>query len=110
MGFEALAFCSLFVIILIVGGLVSLYEALSTVPPANPSRNEQATNQIVTEPHELTEEVSNQVPNSITPVASETEVPPPPYHIAIMLPPQNDNDALTIIRDSPPPSYDKAVT
>lgn len=30
MGMEALAFCSLLIVILIVGGLVSLYEALTT--------------------------------------------------------------------------------
>lgn len=30
MGIEALAFCTLLVVILIVGGLVSLYEALTT--------------------------------------------------------------------------------
>lgn len=33
MGIEALAFCSLLVIVLIVGGLVSLYEALSSSWP-----------------------------------------------------------------------------
>lgn len=37
----------------------------------------------------------------------QTELPPPPYHIAILLPHQKlsplDND------ESPPPSYDKAV-
>lgn len=40
MGIEALAFCSLLVVILILGGLVSLFEAITTtIPPqANPSR------------------------------------------------------------------------
>ncbi|KAJ8959071.1 hypothetical protein NQ318_022327 [Aromia moschata] len=38
------------------------------------------------------------------------EMPPPPYHIAVMLSPQNDLDAIQVIRDSPPPSYEKAIT
>jgi hypothetical protein len=38
------------------------------------------------------------------------ELPPPPYHIAIMLPSQNDTESVQVIRDSPPPSYEKAVT
>lgn len=114
MGIEALAFCSLLVIVLIIGGLVSLYEALSKVPAATqttPTRNPPSQNPSTSEQQqELTEEIPNQVPNSIAPVASQTEMPPPPYHIAIMLPTHAENEPLTIIRDSPPPSYDKAVT
>lgn len=45
----------------------------------------------------------------VTPAQVPAEVPPPPYHIAIMLPPQVDTETI-IIDDSPPPSYDKAVT
>lgn len=44
MGIEALAFCSLLVVVLIVGGLVSLYEALSSSwPPPAPSSSTQVT-------------------------------------------------------------------
>ncbi|CAH0563558.1 unnamed protein product [Brassicogethes aeneus] len=43
---------------------------------------------------------------------SNAELPPPPYHIAVMLSPRNNLDLATVqvIRDSPPPSYEKAVT
>ncbi|KAI4457079.1 deleted in oral cancer 1/cdk2-associated protein 1 [Holotrichia oblita] len=61
--------------------------------------------------NESSEEPSSQVPNSISPL-NATEVSPPPYHVAIMLPQHADvDDSLTILRrDSPPPSYEKAVT
>lgn len=37
------------------------------------------------------------------------EIPPPPYHIAIMLPKQRNNiePIATIVADSPPPAYEK---
>lgn len=60
--------------------------------------------------NESSEEPSTQVPNSVAPMHA-IEVSPPPYHVAIMLPPQTEgDDSLTIVRDSPPPSYEKAVT
>lgn len=33
MGIEALAFCALLVVILILGGLVTIYESFATAPP-----------------------------------------------------------------------------
>lgn len=45
MGMEALAFCSLIVVILIVGGVVSLYEALTWAPVQVPSSAAHHTTQ-----------------------------------------------------------------
>ncbi|XP_044252955.1 uncharacterized protein LOC123003945 [Tribolium madens] len=102
-GMEAFAFCSLLVIILIIGGLVSLYEAITAT--ANAPQEENVAVAPVTDQ----EDTHNQVPSSLMPPAA-AELPPPPYHIAIMLPSQNDTESVQIIRDSPPPSYEKAVT
>lgn len=101
-GVEAFAFCSLLLIILIVGGLISLYEAITTTPSAP-----QGESIMITEQQE--EDTHIQVPSSTIPPGS-LEFPPPPYHIAIMLPSQNANETVQVIRDSPPPSYEKAVT
>ena len=52
-------------------------------------------------------------PTSGTPQASlpAPEPPPPPYHIAILLPQQNPHsDTVPGNDESPPPSYDKAVS
>lgn len=50
------------------------------------------------------------MPNEIA-TAQITEMPPPPYHIAITLPAQTNREAnVTIIQDSPPPSYEKVIT
>lgn len=101
---EAFAFCSLLVIILIIGGLVSLYEAITAT--ANIPQSENVTVAPIVDHHE--EETHNQVPSSLMPPGS-AELPPPPYHIAIMLPSQNDTETVQVIRDSPPPSYEKVV-
>lgn len=42
---------------------------------------------------------------STTQVHVEPEQPPPPYHVAILLPPQDPS----ILEEAPPPTYDKAV-
>lgn len=48
-------------------------------------------------------------PTSGSPQVSE--LPPPPYHIAILLPQQTQNSGTVQADDeSPPPSYDKAVS
>jgi len=101
-GMEAFAFCSLLVVILIIGGLVSLYEAITST--ANAAEGEL----VASSPHaEQQEDDSHiQVPTLIPP--SGAELPPPPYHIAIMLP--LHNETVQVIMDSPPPSYEKAVT
>jgi hypothetical protein len=104
-GMEAFAFCSLLVIILIIGGLVSLYEAITAT--ANAPQGESLTVAPIVEQQE--DDTHNQVPSSMMPPGS-AELPPPPYHIAIMLPSQNDTESVQVIRDSPPPSYEKAVT
>nr|CAH7728420.1 unnamed protein product [Callosobruchus chinensis] len=104
-GVEALVFCTLLVVVLIVGGLVSLCEAMLTYAPANNrgSSSAQATDQ------SDNQETHNNTAS--TTAANNAEMPPPPYHIAVMLSPQNgDMDAIHAIRDSPPPSYEKVVT
>ncbi|GJQ81763.1 hypothetical protein Trydic_g310 [Trypoxylus dichotomus] len=107
-GMEAMAFCSFLILILIIGGLVSLYETVTSSRRMN--QNAQISVQISNDQNESSDEPSTQVPNSVSPL-NTTEVSPPPYHVAIMLPPQtNGEDALTILRDSPPPSYEKAIT
>lgn len=107
-GMEALAFCSFLILILVIGGLVSLYETITSSRRTN--QNAQISVQISNDQNESSEEPSSHVPNNVSPL-NATEVSPPPYHVAIMLPPQSDgDDSLTILRDSPPPSYDKAVT
>jgi hypothetical protein len=92
-------------IILIIGGLVSLYEAITAT--ANAPQGESLTVAPIVEQQE--DDTHNQVPSSMMPPGS-AELPPPPYHIAIMLPSQNDTESVQVIRDSPPPSYEKAVT
>lgn len=48
-------------------------------------------------------------PTSGSPQVSE--LPPPPYHIAILLPQQTQNSGtVQADEESPPPSYDKAVS
>ncbi|XP_022916217.1 uncharacterized protein [Onthophagus taurus] len=107
MGMEALAFCALLVFILLVGGLVSLYEAVTSCP-----LHGQNSAQVSNEQNEIHEESSQvHVPNDVPVLVNPAEMPPPPYHIAIMLPTQDVNESLQIIRrDSPPPTYEKAVT
>ncbi|XP_018561223.1 uncharacterized protein LOC108903494 isoform X2 [Anoplophora glabripennis] len=105
-GVEALVFCSLLVIVLIIGGLISLCEAITSYSPTHTPID--APNMATPEQQEI-EETHNQVPTPAMPQNS-SEMPPPPYHIAVMLSPTADLDAIQVIRDSPPPSYEKAVT
>ncbi|XP_056638257.1 uncharacterized protein LOC130446197 isoform X1 [Diorhabda sublineata] len=104
-GVEVLVFCSLLVVVLLLGGLISLCEAIVSYSPAN-NRPEMPIMRIVEE-QEADEPIQDQG-SSTTHVSSE--LPPPPYHIAVMLSPRNDLDEIRVIRDSPPPSYEKAVT
>lgn len=56
---------------------------------------------------ESSEELHQHVPSP--PVdPSPSELPPPPYHVAVNLP-LHTRSSGDSIRDSPPPSYDKAV-
>ncbi|KAJ8972624.1 hypothetical protein NQ314_000080 [Rhamnusium bicolor] len=104
-GVEALVFCSLLVIVLIIGGLISLCEAITSYSPSNTPIEAPVQ---MTEQQEP-EDSRNQVPSSAL-HQNSAEMPPPPYHIAVMLSPQNDMDTIHVISDSPPPSYEKAVT
>ncbi|KAJ8923038.1 hypothetical protein NQ315_001586 [Exocentrus adspersus] len=105
-GVEALVFCSLLVIVLIIGGLISLCEAITSY---SPSHTPIEPSNVAASDQQEAEEAHNQV--AIPAVQQSTaEMPPPPYHIAVMLSPTPDLDAIQVIRDSPPPSYEKAVT
>ncbi|KAG5890766.1 hypothetical protein JTB14_016503 [Gonioctena quinquepunctata] len=105
-GVEVLAFCSLLVVVLIIGGLISLCEAMVSYSPANTQVESPVPR--VSERQEPEETSHQQVTASLS--QNSTEMPPPPYHIAVMLSPQNDLDSIQVIRDSPPPSYEKVVT
>ncbi|KAK9739301.1 hypothetical protein QE152_g9144 [Popillia japonica] len=98
-GMEALAFCSFLILILIIGGLVSLYETVTSSRRMNQNaqisvqistssrrmnQNAQISVQISNDQNESSEEPSSQVPNSISPL-NATEVSPPPYHVAIII-------------------------
>ncbi|VEN53426.1 unnamed protein product [Callosobruchus maculatus] len=105
-GVEALVFCTLLVVVLIVGGLVSLCEAMFFYAPAN---NRATSSVQVTDQSDNQETHNNSVPT--TAAVNNAEMPPPPYHIAVMLSPQNeDMDTIHVIRDSPPPSYEKVFS
>ncbi|XP_023012113.2 uncharacterized protein isoform X1 [Leptinotarsa decemlineata] len=106
-GVEVLAFCSLLVVVLIIGGLISLCEAVISYSPTN-TNVEAPVLQVAERQTESEENRHRQVSTSLS--QNSAELPPPPYHIAVMLSPQNDLDSIQVIRDSPPPSYDKAVT
>lgn len=159
MGMEALAFCSLLVVILIVGGLVSLYEALTTTAAhtAAAAAMEQIPEQvsesffsfydfdvqhnnrnshfslmlcyviqclwrhyvtsmaprfivviIIIFYQEQSEELHQHVPSPTSVEPSPCELPPPPYHVAVNLP-SHTRSSRESVRDSPPPSYDKAI-
>lgn len=104
-GVEVLVFCSLLVVVLLLGGLISLCEAIVSYSPAN-NRPEMPIMRIVEE-QEPNEPMQDQTSSTIH--APSELPPPPPYHIAVMLSPRNDLDAIQVIRDSPPPTYEKAV-
>ncbi|KAJ8983973.1 hypothetical protein NQ317_008677 [Molorchus minor] len=106
-GMEALVFCSLFLIAWIIGGLVSFCETMTS--------SYSRSNSLLDAPHAQMDEQHGLDNNHIPPPApalsqNSAEMPPPPYHIAVMLSPTNDLDAIQVIGDSPPPSYEKAVT
>lgn len=103
-GVEVLVFCSLLVVVLILGGLISLCEAIVSYSPAN-TRSEMPVMRIIEE-QEIEDPQDQGSPTNNT----TSELPPPPYHIAVMLAPRNDLDTIQVIRDSPPPTYEKAVT
>ncbi|CAG9857142.1 unnamed protein product [Phyllotreta striolata] len=108
-GVEVLVFVSLLVVALMLGGLISLCEAVASfTPPAN--RSDTPIMRIIEEQEQEEGERRNSTVNVNN--NAPTEMPPPPYHIAVMLCPRGGNDLNTvhIIRDSPPPTYEKAVT
>ena len=83
-----------------------MYEAITETENTPPRENVTAAPSI---DQQMEETHNNQVPSSLIPPDS-AELPPPPYHIAIMLPSQNGTETVQVIQDSPPPSYEKAVT
>lgn len=112
--FEILLLCTLGVLSL--GLLVSCILSVCRTKTAQHYMNAQATTQRsgieieIPEPLPHREEVILTVNNSspqnavMVNVAPEVEQPPPPYHIAILLPPKE-----TCPEDIPPPCYENAV-
>ncbi|CAH1956524.1 unnamed protein product [Acanthoscelides obtectus] len=106
-GVEALVFCALLVVVLIVGGMISLCEVIFSYAPSYNagSPSTQATDQ---SENQETHNIPAQTSTANNTPQHPAEIPPPPYHIAVMLSPQNGNmDAIHVLRDSPPPSYEK---
>ncbi|XP_049818265.1 uncharacterized protein LOC109600626 isoform X2 [Aethina tumida] len=104
-GVEAVVFCLFLVLLLVVGGFISLFEAISKCSTTDSPPGDLTSSQ----PEEQTssEDANNPQGNGSS---NASELPPPPYHIAVMLSPQNELETIQVIRDSPPPSYEKAVT
>lgn len=119
-GMEVLIFCSLLVVVLFAGCTVSLCEAVSgpqpplSPPPLPPSLAVAAAAPQATASVPSVEEL--RLAADPTPLELCAQ-PPPPYHIAVLLPqhapPQMPRSRHIIApddSDSPPPSYDKAVS
>ncbi|XP_065160175.1 lateral signaling target protein 2 homolog isoform X2 [Atheta coriaria] len=116
-GAELLVFLIMLLLILLAVGFVSLFEAFSQ---KRTSRSPSVV-QISSEQNDTFEEShassatnpppTHAVVNMSAANVAALELPPPPYHIAVTLPPAHPhNERLTIIQDSPPPTYEKAVT
>lgn len=126
---QAVGFCLVLVAMFVLLGLFSLYEVILS-SKRNNAQTIQLQPQISTEQviqtkmifeikflkflfplqQILHDDVTNHVPNNQARTIDIAETPPPPYHIAITLRGQDIHEPPDIIRDSPPPSYDKAVT
>lgn len=121
---EVLIFCSLLVVVLFAGCTVSLCEAVSgpqppssppSLPPSLPAAPESvlgASAAAAAVSASSAEEL--RLASGPTPLELSAQ-PPPPYHIAVLLPqhapPQVPRSRHIIAPDdSPPPSYDKAVS
>ena len=128
---EVLVFCTLLVVFLLAGCTVSLCRSKATrdlitaaVTSSSQAPHSTTSHQGQIQAHELETASSEDIgldqssaiilaPTSGPPQAPlpAPEPPPPPYHIAILLPQQNRNlDTVQGNDESPPPSYDKAVS
>ncbi|PSN52201.1 hypothetical protein C0J52_06106 [Blattella germanica] len=130
-GLEVLVFCTLLVVFLLAGCSVSVCRSKATrdlITAAVTSTSQAPHSTTSHQPHEL-ETTSSEDLGLQTIVESSTtiiiapasgppqpqipvpEPPPPPYHIAILLPQQNRNsDPMQGNDESPPPSYEKAIS
>ncbi|XP_069703782.1 uncharacterized protein [Periplaneta americana] len=134
-GLEVLVFCTLLIVFLLAGCTVSLCRSKATrdlitaaVTSSSQAPHSATSQQGQTQSHELETASSEDIglgqmvdqsstiilaPTSGPPQAQlpAPEPPPPPYHIAILLPQQTRNsDSVPANDESPPPSYDKAVS
>ncbi|XP_060521317.1 uncharacterized protein LOC132698978 isoform X2 [Cylas formicarius] len=99
------------ILLLIAGSYFFVFKDLWEIRRESRLRRQQLTNN--TEQNQQPQVVVEEPPPPPLQDSTEdpSEIPPPPYHIAILLSPQSDLDTIDIIQDqSPPPSYEKAVT
>ncbi|KAJ9578601.1 hypothetical protein L9F63_005178 [Diploptera punctata] len=126
-GLEVLVFCTLLVVFLLAGCTVSLCRSKATrdlitaaVTSSSQPPHSTTSHQGQMQAHDLETASSEDMgldQSSAPPTGPSQaplpapEPPPPPYHIAILLPQQNRNlDPVHGNDESPPPSYDKAVS
>lgn len=79
---------------------LSLFACLYSILYCRNQRNSHEEHQIQEEHITSTTTMPNE---NIRPISIIRQNPPPPYHIAILIPPSNASD------EAPPPSYDKVM-
>uniref|UniRef100_A0A8D9EII5 Uncharacterized protein n=1 Tax=Cacopsylla melanoneura TaxID=428564 RepID=A0A8D9EII5_9HEMI len=108
-GYEMVVVISMFGLFFVIWHLVYRHSSsltagtLSTTPSHSPphSTHEPSTAHLISSGIGRTGDLDEITPMSPLPPSSIATIPPPPYHIAVLLP--------TDPKDLPPPSYDLAV-